>query len=188
MISYYDALETRSARGARTRSFARSAGSPAQRHSCAGLCRTSKGRRSRRHHQPRGAGALPVLRKSDLPALHKAAPPFGGFRRGNSGIIRTAVYVARPDLRARADAQRSLARRAGAVCRRLSPRRRGAEHLQLSHDARRFHLRRLGARARLRGDTRGSWQYRTAIRADRSLPPDRLYRHAGFSENPARRS
>ncbi len=23
--------------------------------------------------------ALPVLRKSDLPALHKAAPPFGGF-------------------------------------------------------------------------------------------------------------
>ena len=28
----------------------------------------------------RGALAkLPVLRKSDLPALHKAAPPFGGF-------------------------------------------------------------------------------------------------------------
>src|ERR1700694_5959934 len=23
--------------------------------------------------------ALPVLRKADLPALHKAAPPFGGF-------------------------------------------------------------------------------------------------------------
>ena len=25
---------------------------------------------------------LPVLRKSDLPALHKAAPPFGGLRHG----------------------------------------------------------------------------------------------------------
>jgi phenylacetate-CoA ligase len=28
---------------------------------------------------------LPVLRKSDLPALHKAAPPFGGFVAGSAG-------------------------------------------------------------------------------------------------------
>ena len=28
---------------------------------------------------------LPVLRKSDLPALHKAAPPFGGFVPGHPG-------------------------------------------------------------------------------------------------------
>ncbi|MBR0875159.1 AMP-binding protein [Bradyrhizobium tropiciagri] len=28
---------------------------------------------------------LPVLRKSELPALHKAAPPFGGFVAGNAG-------------------------------------------------------------------------------------------------------
>src|SRR5471032_1870639 len=29
--------------------------------------------------------ALPVLRKADLPALHKAAPPFGGFVAGPAG-------------------------------------------------------------------------------------------------------
>src|SRR5436190_19382185 len=28
---------------------------------------------------------LPVLRKSELPALHKAAPPFGGFVAGRLG-------------------------------------------------------------------------------------------------------
>src|ERR1700737_4273630 len=28
---------------------------------------------------------LPVLRKSDLPALHKATPPFGGFVAGATG-------------------------------------------------------------------------------------------------------
>src|SRR5882757_5885984 len=28
---------------------------------------------------------LPVLRKSELPALHKAAPPFGGFVAGPLG-------------------------------------------------------------------------------------------------------
>jgi phenylacetate-CoA ligase len=28
---------------------------------------------------------LPVLRKSELPALHKAAPPFGGFVEGPPG-------------------------------------------------------------------------------------------------------
>src|ERR1700736_3858614 len=28
---------------------------------------------------------LPVLHKSDLPALHKAAPPFGGFVSGRPG-------------------------------------------------------------------------------------------------------
>src|SRR3954465_3662921 len=31
---------------------------------------------------------LPVLRKSELPALHKAAPPFGGFVTGLPGSFR----------------------------------------------------------------------------------------------------
>src|SRR6202023_182116 len=31
--------------------------------------------------------ALPVLRKSDLPALHKAAPPFGGLVPGLAGAF-----------------------------------------------------------------------------------------------------
>ena len=38
---------------------------------------------------------LPVLRKSDLPALHKAAPPFGGLVAGPSGLVWAAVHLAR---------------------------------------------------------------------------------------------
>jgi phenylacetate-CoA ligase len=34
---------------------------------------------------PAALAKLPVLRKSDLPALHKAKPPFGGFVSGPSG-------------------------------------------------------------------------------------------------------
>ena len=63
---------------------------------------------------------LPVLRKSDLPALHKAAPPFGGFVAGASRLVWAAVYLAGPDLRARGHPCRPLARRAGAVSRRAS--------------------------------------------------------------------
>ncbi len=62
---------------------------------------------------------LPVLRKSDLPALHKAAPPFGGFVVRAPRLVRAPVYIARPDLRARANSRRPLARRAGAVRGRL---------------------------------------------------------------------
>src|SRR5919201_1352524 len=36
---------------------------------------------------PAAVAALPVLRKSDLPALHKAAPPFGGFVAGPLGTF-----------------------------------------------------------------------------------------------------
>ena len=130
---------------------------------------------------------LPVLRKSELPALHKAAPPFGGFVAGASWLVRAAVYLARPDLRAGSRPRRSLARRAGAVRGRFSARRRGAQHLQLSPDPRRLHLRCLGARARLRRHPGRSRQYRSAVRVDRGLSSGRLQRHAGFSENPARR-
>src|SRR3954468_8266236 len=34
---------------------------------------------------PTALAGLPVLRKSELPALHKAAPPFGGFVTGPAG-------------------------------------------------------------------------------------------------------
>ena len=130
---------------------------------------------------------LPLLRKSDLPALHKAAPPFGGFVSGRSRLVWAAVYIAGPDLRAGGHPCRSLARRPGAVRRGLPARRRRAEHLQLSPDAGRLHFRCLGAGARLRGHSGRPRQYRGAVRADRGLSPGRLQRHPGFPENPARR-
>src|ERR1700704_6614203 len=39
---------------------------------------------------------LPVLRKSELPALHKAAPPFGGFVAGAPGPVGGGVYSPGP--------------------------------------------------------------------------------------------
>ena len=57
---------------------------------------------------------LPLLRKSDLPALQKADPPFGGLVSGLPGRFWTAVYLTGADLRARGTRGRPVARR-GAV-------------------------------------------------------------------------
>ena len=117
---------------------------------------------------------LPVLRKSELPALHKAAPPFGGFVAGPPGSFGRLFTSPGPIFEPEARAGRPLARRAGAVRGRLPARRRRAQHLQLPSDARRLHLRRLGAGAGLRGDPGRPRQYRAAVRADRGLSPGRL--------------
>ena len=121
---------------------------------------------------------LPVLRKSELPALHKAAPPFGGLRRGSAGSVRAAVHLARADLRAGGTARRSLARRTRAVRGRLPSGRCRAQHLQLSPDARRLHLRHLRARARLRRHPRRARQYRAQFELIEA------YRPVGYSGTP----
>ena len=173
----------------------RRASPPSARPSCFRGCRRCCARRWPRRPMPsawrasipppstsRAALArLPLLRKSDLPALHKAAPPFGGLVSGPPGSFGRLFTSPGPIFEPEADPRRPLARRAGAVRRRLPARRRGAQHLQLSSDAGRLHLRRLGARARLRGDSGRSRQYRGAIRADRGLSPGRLQRHARIS-------
>ena len=85
MTDHYDALETRAPADARP--------------ICSRGCRTCCARRWRRRPMPNASRAsippaitsraalarLPVLRKSELPALHKAAPPFGGFVAGAPG-------------------------------------------------------------------------------------------------------
>ena len=79
MTSHYDALETRSPSGREADLFARLPGvlaaaakAPAYAERFSGIDLTSVTSRA-------ALAKLPVLRKSDLPALHKAAPPFGGF-------------------------------------------------------------------------------------------------------------
>src|SRR5260370_24447302 len=79
MTDHYDALETRKPAEREAELFSRlpdvlrkAMAAPAHAERLKGIDPASvTGRAS--------LARLPVLRKSDLPALHKAAPPFGGF-------------------------------------------------------------------------------------------------------------
>ena len=100
MTDHYDALETRAPAEREADLFARlpnvlrkAMAAPAYAERLKGIDPASVTSRA-------ALARLPVLRKSELPALHKAAPPFGGLRRGAAGVVRAAVYLARPDLRA----------------------------------------------------------------------------------------
>ena len=129
---------------------------------------------------------LPVLRKSDLPALQKATPPFGGLIDPVERFGRLFTSPG-PIYEAGGTAGRRLARGSRTACGRIPRVRSGAEHIFVSPDARRLHPRWWGACARLRRDSRGSRQYRTAARTDTTLAPDGVHRNAGFPEDPARR-
>jgi phenylacetate-CoA ligase len=85
MTEHYDALETRQAREREADLFARLPGvlrkamaAPAHAERLAGIDPAEITDRA-------ALARLPLLRKSDLPALHKAAPPFGGFVAGPAG-------------------------------------------------------------------------------------------------------
>jgi phenylacetate-CoA ligase len=79
MADHYDALETRKSEDRETDLFARlpdvlraALKAPAYAERLEGIDPAKVTSRA-------ALAALPVLRKSDLPALHKVAPPFGGF-------------------------------------------------------------------------------------------------------------
>jgi phenylacetate-CoA ligase len=85
MTSHYDALETRSPQERDTELFMRlpdvlraAAKAPAYAERLKGIDLATITDRA-------ALAALPVLRKSELPALHKAAPPFGGFVHAQTG-------------------------------------------------------------------------------------------------------
>lgn len=85
MTNYYDALETRSQSEREADMFARLPGvlaaaakAPAYAAHFGGIDLKSITSRD-------ALAKLPVLRKSELPALHRAAPPFGGFVASTAG-------------------------------------------------------------------------------------------------------
>ena len=112
---------------------------------------------------------LPVLRKSDLLALQKEHPPFGGFnviaaRQGQ------APASCRPG---RSSSPRATARDFGGAARALFAAgfragRHRAQFVLLSSDARRLHPGGGRACARLRRDPRRHRQHRAAARRDRA--------------------
>jgi phenylacetate-CoA ligase len=87
MTDHYDSLETRSVDEREADLFARlpdmlrkAMAAPAYAERLAGIDLKSVTDRT-------ALSKLPVLRKSDLPALHKASPPFGGFVAGKTGAF-----------------------------------------------------------------------------------------------------
>src|SRR5206468_6651309 len=85
MTDHYDALETREPAKREAELFSRlpdvlrkALAAPAYAERLRGIDPAAVTSRAALAH-------LPVLRKSELPALHKAAPPFGGFVAGPPG-------------------------------------------------------------------------------------------------------
>ena len=129
---------------------------------------------------------LPVLRKSDISALQKEHPPFGGLNVTPPGKARRLLMSPGPifepegegvDWWGAARAVYAAGFRSGDIVHNSF-----AYHLTPG----RFYSRVRRARARLRGDPRWRRQYRAAARGDRALQAIRLCRHSGFSEDPAR--
>jgi phenylacetate-CoA ligase len=116
---------------------------------------------------------LPLLRKSELPALHKASPPFGGFVAGPPGsfgrLFTSPGPIFEPEP-THADPWR------GARALFAAGFRPGDVVLNTFS----YHLTPGGfifdsaARAGLRGDSRRARQHRHAIRVDRGLSAGRL--------------
>jgi phenylacetate-CoA ligase len=79
MSEFYDALETRDPAAREKDLFARLPGAIARAMSAPGWAEHLKGVDPKAVTSRAALARLPVLRKSDLPALQKARPPFGGL-------------------------------------------------------------------------------------------------------------
>jgi phenylacetate-CoA ligase len=79
MTDFHDALETRDQEERERDLFARLPGAVATAIGAPGYAERLKGIDPASVASREALARLPVLRKSDLPALHRASPPFGGF-------------------------------------------------------------------------------------------------------------
>ena len=79
MTAHYDALETREPAAREAELFARLPGVLRSAMSAPAYAERLKGIDPASVTSRTALAGLPVLRKSELPALHKASPPFGGF-------------------------------------------------------------------------------------------------------------
>ena len=85
MTEHYDALETRDPATREAELFARLPGVLRKAMAAPAYAERLRGVDPAGVTSRAALAGLPVLRKADLPALHKAAPPFGGFVSGLPG-------------------------------------------------------------------------------------------------------
>src|SRR5947208_1726729 len=88
MTSHYDALETREPAAREADLFARLPGVLRGAMAAPAYARRLRGVDPATVTSRTALAGLPVLRKSELPALHKAFPPFGGFGAAPSSFAR----------------------------------------------------------------------------------------------------
>src|SRR4051812_27577627 len=85
MTSHYDALETRDPAERERDLFSRLPDVLSKAMAAPAYAERFKGVDPATITSRAALARLPVLRKSELPVLHKAAPPFGGFVNGSTG-------------------------------------------------------------------------------------------------------
>ena len=119
MTDHYDALETREPAEREADLFARLPDVLRKAMAAPAYAERLKGIDPAAITSRAALARLPVLRKSDLPALHKAAPPFGGFVTGppqarSGGCLRRPARSSspRPPMPIRGAARGRCSRRA----------------------------------------------------------------------------
>ena len=98
MTDHYDALEDRDPADREAELFARLPAILRQAMEAPGYAGHLRGIDPARITSRAALATLPVLRKADLPALHKAAPPFGGFVAGSPGAFARLYTSPGPNL------------------------------------------------------------------------------------------
>src|ERR1700724_1429932 len=104
MSEFYDALETRDPAAREKDLFARLPDAIARAMSAPGWAEHLKGVDPKAVTSRAALAKLPVLRKSDLPALQKAMPPFGGFAAKAPGQLRRVLMSPGPIFEPEGDA------------------------------------------------------------------------------------
>jgi phenylacetate-CoA ligase len=133
MTDHYDALETRAPAEREAKLFLRLPSVLRKAMAAPAYAERLKGIDPADITSRAALAGLPVLRKADLPALHKkAALPFGGLVSGLPGSFGRLFTSPGPIFEPEPVHADPLARSVGAVRRGLPAGRRGAEHLQLS--------------------------------------------------------
>src|SRR5579871_3402136 len=88
MLAHYDELETREPNARERQQFARLGETLARARTAPGWARQLDGFESNAVADRAGLARLPLLRKSELPTLQQAEPPFGGFNVMPAGKAR----------------------------------------------------------------------------------------------------
>ncbi len=171
---HYDALETRDPEQREMDLFARLPDVLRRAIAAPGYAERLRGVDPGISDQPPGAGSFACAAKIGTACTAQVRSAIRGLDRDPIGFVWAAVYFPGSYFRTRARPCRPVARRPGAIRGRLPSRRCRAQHVQLSPDARRVHLRCFRAGAWLRSDSGRSRQHGRSVSADRSVPSDRL--------------
>ena len=151
MTDHYDALETRDPAAREREQCARLPEIVARAMTAPGWAKHLAGVDPKSVTSRAALAKLPVLRKSDIAALQKDNPPFGGLNVTAPGKARRLLMSPGPIFEPEGEGADWWGAARALLCRRLPRRRHRAQFVCLSPHARRLHSR---SRARMRSAAR----------------------------------